>query len=71
MEFVAQPERNEAGEYGSVSIVNDNGELVDLAVTTNYKTAKIFKELLDTAVERHDEGFMRRLAELLRNLRSE
>lgn len=68
MEFVAQPERSEAGEYGSVSVVNNNGDLVDLAVTTNYKTAKIIKELLDTAAERHDEGFMRRLGELVDKL---
>lgn len=71
MEFVAQSERSEAGDYGSISVVNSSGELVDLAVTTNYKVAKIIKELLDTANERHDPGFMRRLSEQVDNLRSE
>jgi hypothetical protein len=70
VEFVAQPEKSEAGEYGSISVVDDNGELIDLAVTTNYRVAKVFKELLDTAEDRHDEGFMRRLQETVDKLRT-
>jgi hypothetical protein len=61
MEFVAQPEKNETGEFGSVSVVNSNGELVDLAVTPNYKTAKILKDVLDTLVQRHDELLIKKI----------
>lgn len=68
MEFVAQPEKSDAGEYGSVSVVDSDGNLIDLAVTTNYRMAKIFKDLLDAAVASGDQLLVKRLHSELRTL---